>query len=284
MEYLEFLIQGPVQYTMTGKFKAPDSNWVHMRRYLLDCELIFVTEGVLYITVSGIKYTVQKGDFLVCPPSCYQAGTKQSSSRCYGLQLVAEGMRSTNGGDIDKNNVEEHQIKVPLQGQIHNFEKIIVMLKQLQDGIRSYRDDKLNNYLTTAILCEFHNQCQKNLEIAQKKDRHEQIYNDILDYIKWYRNTNLKVIDIANHFGYNEKYLSHLFHSIKGMSLKQYILQEKMDLAKYILVDTNDTIASIAQQLGFSDSHNFMKAFKKQVGFTPTEYRNTHAKRLLYYV
>lgn len=278
MDYLEFLVHKPVQYIMTGKFESPSPQWIHMKRYLVDCEVIFVTEGVLYITINGVKYTVTKGEFLVCPPSCYQEGNKQSICSFYWLHFWTENMKI-----VSKEYITENVISLPIQGEIQNFEKIIVMLKQLQDGIRSYRDERLNNYLTTAILCEFHNQCHKNSVKTKKETSHEQIYNDILDYIKWYRNTNLKVIDIANHFGYNEKYLSHLFHTIKGVSLKQYILQEKMELAKYILVDTNDTVASVAEQLGFRDSHNFMKAFKKQVGLTPTEYRNTHAKRLLYY-
>ena len=158
------------------------------------------------------------------------------------------------------------------------------MMKQLQDSVRSYQDKKLNNYLSTAILCEFHNQCNLDKASIAANSQKEQIYNDILDYVKWHRHINLKVIDIANHFGYNEKYLSHVFRSIKGMSLKQYMLQQKIELAQYMLIDTNDTVASIAKQLGYNDSYNFMKLFKRKVGLTPTEYRNTHAKRLLFYI
>lgn len=32
------------------------------------------------------------------------------------------------------------------------------MMKQLQDAIRSYNEKNLNNYMTTAILCELFNQ------------------------------------------------------------------------------------------------------------------------------
>ncbi|MBE5838588.1 AraC family transcriptional regulator, partial [Butyrivibrio sp.] len=34
----------------------------------------------------------------------------------------------------------------------------------------------------------------------------------------------------------------------------------------------------------FSDVHNFSRAFKKSTGLTPSAYRNTYAKRLLYHV
>ena len=104
-----------------------------------------------------------------------------------------------------------------------------------------------------------------------------------MDYVKKFIHKNIKVSEIAHHFGYNEKYISFLFKSKSGTSLKQYILFEKMEIAKFILTDTNNTIGEIAVQLGFNDSHNFMKAFKKVVGLTPSESRNAYSKRLLFY-
>lgn len=50
-----------------------------------------------------------------------------------------------------------------------------------------------------------------------------------------------------------------------------------------MLADTNQNINENALQLGYKDSHHFMKTFKKIVGLTPTDFRNAYAKRLLYY-
>ncbi|MDF2804505.1 MAG: AraC family transcriptional regulator, partial [Anaerocolumna sp.] len=176
---------------------------------------------------------------------------------------------------------ETNCIYVPTQGILPTLEKVIILMKQLQDSIRSNYESNFINYITTTILCEIYNQyySQKALSVKESK---RQIYNDITDYIKLTITQHIKVSYIAEHFGYNEKYLSHLFKNIEGLPLKQYILKEKMELAKYRLSDTNDTINEIALSLGFVDSHNFMKAFKKTVGFTPTAYRNAYSKRLLY--
>jgi AraC-like DNA-binding protein len=94
---------------------------------------------------------------------------------------------------------------------------------------------------------------------------------------------NIKVSDVATHFGYNEKYLSHLFGEISGIPLKHLITQRKMEAANFMLTDTNTPIAVIAKSLGFLDSHNFSRAYKKFTGLTPSEYRNAFAKRLLYH-
>jgi ferredoxin len=45
-----------------------------------------------------------------------------------------------------------------------------------------------------------------------------------------------------------------------------FIIQEKIEMAKYLLCDTNTNISEIAYQSGFNESHNFMKVFKKMVG------------------
>lgn len=171
-------------------------------------------------------------------------------------------------------------IVIPQTGVLHSPEKLIVMLKKLHDSIRSYHEETLNNYLTTSILCEIYNQMFIHQNQSKKKMK-QQIFNDIVDYIKWHRHENLKVIDLAKHFGYNSKHLSSLFSSIGGMSLKQFIMQEKMEVAKYLLTDTNQKIIEISIQLSFPDSQSFTKAFKKIIGLTPTEYRNAYANKLL---
>ena len=106
----------------------------------------------------------------------------------------------------------------------------------------------------------------------------------MLDYIKLNRANNLRVSDIALHFGYNEKYLSHLFRKLSGVPLKQFILKSKMDEASYLLTDTNLSIGEIAVNLGYTDAHNFARTYKKCTGLLPSAYRESYAKRLLYHV
>lgn len=176
-------------------------------------------------------------------------------------------------------------ISLPRQGVLLNFERVIIMMKQLQDAVRNNYDPQFLNYMTTLILSEIYNQdrCITPGILPGKKSQ-KQIYFDILDYIKTNITGPLKVSDIAAHFGYNEKYISSLFRSHAGMTMKQYIMSTRIDLANFYLLDTNESIVTIARSLGFTDSHNFATAYKKIMGLTPSEYRNAFAKRMLYHV
>ena len=57
-----------------------------------------------------------------------------------------------------------------------------------------------------------------------------------------------------------------------------------METASFYLTDSDASISEIAEKLGFSDVHNFSRAFKSAIGLSPSTYRNTYAKRLLYHV
>lgn len=64
------------------------------------------------------------------------------------------------------------------------------------------------------------------------------------------------------------------------------LLSTKINVVYYnfLLTDTNKSISEIARELGFSDNHNFSRTYKKLTGLSPSEYRNTFSKRLLYHV
>ena len=65
------------------------------------------------------------------------------------------------------------------------------------------------------------------------------------------------------------------------MSLKQYILNQKMERANFLLSDSNMSISAISDSLGFSDYHNFARTYKNITAMTPSEYRTLYAKRIL---
>ncbi|MEK4063431.1 MULTISPECIES: AraC family transcriptional regulator [unclassified Paenibacillus] len=279
----ELIVDTPVDLEITGKFIAPSSDWIHLSRILQDYELIVMTEGVLYLAGDQQHFVVSKGEYLLLPPSTKQYGYKASECSFYWLHFKSPDGISITDISTHPRNREDNKLLLPQYGTLKSLEKIIVMMKQLQDSVRGYNQKTLNNYMSTVILCELYNQVFHSEHNPAKKNKQEQLYNDIVDYIKWSRSEHIKVSQIATYFGYNEKYLSHLFTRISGISLKQYILQQKMELAKFLLSDTNQNVSEVSQQLGYKDCHNFMKSFKKIVGLTPTDFRNAYAKRLLFY-
>ena len=273
-------------YLITGKFKAPSPDWKHENFYLGEYELIAVTEGTLYLNYNNENFTINSGEYLLLPPcNSWRRGFKSAYCAFYWLHFI------TNPGDIPIAMNEgkelpptESYFTIPQTGKIPKPEKLVVLMKQLQDMVKSQYHSIALNAMSTSIVTELYGQLASQPPVDTQSQSQKQVYFDIMDYIKTNISKNLRISEIAETFGYNEKYLSHRFAEIIGIPLKQYILKVKIDHANFMLSDTNNSISEIAKELGFSDSHNFTRTYKKLTGLTPSEYRNAYSKRLLFHV
>ena len=70
-------------------------------------------------------------------------------------------------------------------------------------------------------------------------------------------------------------YLSSLFRKETGVTLTEYVNQKRVEHGVFLLNTTNMQIQTIAQQCGFSDINYFTRIFKKRIGKTPSEYKNS---------
>lgn len=68
-------------------------------------------------------------------------------------------------------------------------------------------------------------------------------------------------------------YFGDLIKKETGKSAQEYIQTRMIDLAKEMIAETEKTVSQIAYELGFQYSQHFNRIFKKNVGYTPGEYR-----------
>jgi AraC-like DNA-binding protein len=64
----------------------------------------------------------------------------------------------------------------------------------------------------------------------------------------------------------------------EGYSFSQILQQKKQELARYYLLETDESITNIALNLGFKDSSNFTRAFQRWFKLSPSEYRNNQGQ------
>lgn len=87
---------------------------------------------------------------------------------------------------------------------------------------------------------------------------------------------NIKWADfIANHLNYDYKYLITLFSSIESITLEQFIIRQKTERVKELIVYDELTLSEIGYQLGYSNVAHLSAQFKKITGMTPTQFKKT---------
>ncbi|MDY3928510.1 MAG: AraC family transcriptional regulator [Clostridia bacterium] len=97
----------------------------------------------------------------------------------------------------------------------------------------------------------------------------------VVQYIEAHFGNDISNSDLAAVAGYHPYHLNRLMKSTTGMTLHSYILNTRLENSKNFLLNTNMSIAEIAEKCGFKNSYHFSNTFKSKIGLTPTLFRNT---------
>ena len=103
-------------------------------------------------------------------------------------------------------------------------------------------------------------------------NRNIQIVQEIEEIInKEYATATLETISSAVHM--SPAYTSNLFSVTKGITIRDSIINKRIDRAKELLKQTNLKLYEIADKVGYSDAKYFSQVFRKVTGQTPNQYR-----------
>ena len=91
--------------------------------------------------------------------------------------------------------------------------------------------------------------------------------------------TDLDITSICDFTGYSSSYLCKQFKNIMGLTINQYITQERIKKARKLLAETNDNLGSIAAQTGFGSVQYFCRIFKKKMALSPGDFRERERKK-----
>ncbi len=96
-------------------------------------------------------------------------------------------------------------------------------------------------------------------------------------YSKHRSNHNLSE-ELSQHLHYNYSKLSKIFSRVKGITIEQFLLQQRIEKAKELLSYEEKSISEIALDLGYSSTAHLSAQFKKITGMTPTAFKKLSGK------
>lgn len=92
-------------------------------------------------------------------------------------------------------------------------------------------------------------------------------------YIKLHYAEDLALTDVAQYANVNPNYLSGTFQKEMGLSVREFITNERVEGAKKLLEESELRVSDVSEAVGVHDVKYFSRLFKKAVGLTPGEYR-----------
>ncbi|MBS6196197.1 MAG: helix-turn-helix transcriptional regulator [Clostridiales bacterium] len=115
------------------------------------------------------------------------------------------------------------------------------------------------------------NLCSKDTILT--KDIYSSDIQEAMSYVHSHLLDDLNIDAIAEHCGLSPSRFKAKFRKELGITPHAYIVSLKIDTAKILLKDPQNSVTDVAFQLNFSSSNHFASVFKKHTGYTPTDFR-----------
>lgn len=111
------------------------------------------------------------------------------------------------------------------------------------------------------------------VESVREGKNHARTVRAILGYIEASLPGEISLGDISAVFFMSEGHLCRLFKKEMGVSIMAYVKRQRMHMAANLLRDSGENVSAIGARVGVGDPNYFCRAFKQEMGMTPSEYR-----------
>ena len=214
-----------------------------------------------------------QGDMLITPANTPLFVRWEGEENCLQIQLSAEFLqniaRETLSQDCDR-----LQLQPEFQVRNSQIEAIAMMLfKESQQpafGSQLYRDS-LANVLAVNLL-QHHATTTPPLPVYEGGLPPRQL-QQILEYVDAHLDRDLRLEHLAQVLDMSQFHFSRLFKQSIGLSPYQYLIQQRIERAKQLLKQTDQSIVDIALNCGFNSHSHLSKQFRQVTGITPKAYR-----------
>ena len=252
--------------------------WHECKKVRIDCKLIYMISGDIAVSIEDNKpFHLSVGNLLFIP-----AGVKYKLKGQYLNAVVINFDPTADWADVAEKlspvspeNFDEGKCHT---GDFSPFDKVIKL-----DDMESECDNfiKMDSIATSAegewratVSAMLKLVLLKVAESVSENALPSSMVESLDAYIRENCSEEISNTEIGAIFGYHPFYVSNKLKECKGTTLRQYIINYRMKLAKRLLELTDKSVGEIAEETGFKDASYFTKSFKASLGMTPKDYRN----------
>lgn len=247
-------------------------------------EFYFFLEGDVSIEIHGEEYPLKYGDVVLIPPGIGHHAVVHGDgvpyrrfvfwiSEDYCNRLLA----------LSKDYVYIMQQAVIRKKYIfHNDiigfnaiqSKVFMLLEELHSE-KFGKEAKIALCVNDLIL-HLNRKAYEN-EHPQSPKEEQNLYQNLINYIEENLEDDLSLERMAGSFYISKYHISHIFKENAGISVHQYIMKKRLESCRQAIVSGME-ISKAFLMYGFKDYSSFYRAFRKEYGISPKEYKDMQKK------
>ncbi len=246
-------------------------------------EFYLFLEGDVSIQIGESVFPLQYGDIILIPPNVPHMPVYHSNRVPYRRFVFWISQEYCNHLlSISPDYVYLMQyVQVHKHYIFHNdritFNSVQSKANTLIEEMRSNRfgrDAQITLYVNDLIL--HLNRLMHERNTPKTPALNTSLYQKLNEYIEAHIDEELTLAHLAGEFYTSKYHIAHVFKEATGLSIHQYITKKRLALCKEALLE-NISITEVYESFGFGDYSSFYRAFKKEFGISPKDYKKSTA-------
>ncbi len=149
----------------------------------------------------------------------------------------------------------------------HIFHQLYAVPEKIRTPYFQLKIMELLLSLSTIDICPF---SQSSPYFPKKQ---VETVKSIMEYMRTHIDERMTLVELSTHFNIPLTTMKNCFKAIYGQSIYSYLRAHRIEIAADLLRTTDETIATIAGRVGYSNPSKFSAAFKEIKGMPPTQYQ-----------
>lgn len=229
----------------------------------------FVLDGECTLGVKNVERAVGKGQAFCVPPATQHFYSENESDPSKRFWISFKGTRA-----------DSLMRSLPFNGgyvaEFYDYAALLDSIDELYDA---------RNEATKAAMTVF--SCFYRLlslffpsaEKLKTEEKDQQLVRDVSRFIELNISNEVSVDSLCKSFGYSRTALFEKFKNATGVSIKKYLIDKRIEAAKYMLAETDTPLTEIAYSCGYVDANALNKTFMRHVGESVSSYRKKSRKQ-----
>ncbi len=243
-------------------------------------EIIYMQENDCLVKLPTKDIPITSGDIIIIPPYMMHQveGSKQVQQFVLLLDvelLIYFGMYASSTSSINDILLCNKDNCPHIYNAVRN--NIIDMINSYFANEDYWQLEVYSHFLQLISILGKNGSLSESVNVVKKTSGTKEHYDkfaELLQYIELNFSEPITLDSISSHVGFSKYHFIRLFKEYTGTTFYDYLTSKRIQHAKDLLGGTLG-ITDIAFSCGFNNQTSFCRSFKKEVGMTPTEYRQT---------